>query len=388
MNVASMTLNGRSSRLSCSAKKNMRILYGVFGYGRGHATRALSVLPELRRRHDVVILAGGDAYDAIAPEHPALRVPTLRYEYGVDGKRSLSRTLGENLSHVADITLGGSGYSEVVRVIRDVRPEVALCDAEPWSHAAAARLGVPRISFDHFGILAYCRPPIPWTDRLRSFRDVLAYRALMGTPDRIIVSSFYDGGARDSRIRFVGPLLRDEVLRRRPTRGPHLLVYFNRGDYQLTPRIESALRSLSLPVIVYGTPYRGTDGNVTFRAPSNGPFLDDLASCRAVFSTAGNQLVGEALWFDKPMLVMPEHTVEQRLNASAVDRLGIGQKVNHTDVTAAIIERFLAEERRFCGAMGRAVRDGRADALVAIEGFARELRAAGRRSAERAWRFA
>src|SRR5271165_3138327 len=206
----------------------MRIVYGVFGYGRGHATRALSVLPDLRRQHDVVILAGGDAYDAIAPEHPVVRIPTLRYEYSADGTRSLSRTLRENMSHVGDVVFGGSGYREVARLVRDVRPHVAICDAEPWSHAVAARLGVPRISLDHFGVLAYCRPPVAWGDRLRSCRDVLAYRALMGRPDRIIVSSFYEGGGHDARIRFVGPLLRPEVLQRRSERGDYLLVYFNR----------------------------------------------------------------------------------------------------------------------------------------------------------------
>ncbi len=56
----------------------MRILYGVFGYGRGHATRALSILPELRERHEVVVLAGGDAYDAIAPDHPVVRILTAQ----------------------------------------------------------------------------------------------------------------------------------------------------------------------------------------------------------------------------------------------------------------------------------------------------------------------
>jgi uncharacterized protein (TIGR00661 family) len=273
--------------------------------------------------------------------------------------------------------------------MREFRPDVAICDAEPWSHAAAARLGIPRISFDHFGILAYCRPPIVWTDRLRSCRDVLAYRALMGRPDRIIVSSFYDGGAHDARIRFVGPLLRREVLCRRPKRGSHLLVYLNQGAHQFTPRIEAALRALSVPVVVYGTPRRGSEGNLTFSPPSNEPFLDDLASCRAVFSTAGNQLVGEALWLDKPMLVMPEHTVEQRLNAAAVDRLGIGRRVCHTDVTGDVIERFLADEETFRGAMRKALRDGRADALRAIESFASELRMGrGRRSSHQAWRFA
>ena len=367
----------------------MRIVYGVFGYGRGHATRALSVLPELRKRHDVVILAGGDAYDSIAPHYPVIRVPTLRYGYSAEGRRSLSRTLGENLRHLSDVVIGGEGFGEVARVLRDVNPGVAICDAEPWTHAAAARLGIPRISFDHFGILAYCRPPIPWGDRLRSFRDVSAYRALMGKPDRIIVSSFYDGGATDSRIRFVGPLLRPEVLRASPTLGDHLLVYLNRGAYQFTPRVELALRSLQIPVVLYGTPRRGTDGLFSFREPGNESFIRDLASCRSVFSTAGNQLVGEAIWFNKPMLVMPEHTVEQRLNAAAVERLGIGVQVSHTQIDGPTVQRFLDSEEVFRKSMRHALRDGRAEAIVALEAFARELASVRPvRAATRAWKLA
>jgi uncharacterized protein (TIGR00661 family) len=370
----------------------VRILYGVFGYGRGHATRALSVLPDLCQRHEVTVLAGGDAYDAIAPTHPAVRIPTLRYEYARDGERSLARTFGENLGYVSDLTFRGPAYREVERFVRELAPEVAICDAEPWSHAAAARLGVPRISFDHFGVLAYCRPVIPWDDRLRSFRDVTAYRSLMGRPDRIIVSSFYEGGAHDPRIRFVGPLLRPQVLRKRATRGGHLLVYLNRGAYQLTPRVERALRSLDMPVVLYGTPRRGVDGNLDFRAPANEPFLEDLASSRAVFSTAGNQLVGEAIWFGKPMLVMPEHTVEQRLNAAAVERLGIGLQVRQRQIDAAAFGRFFAREATFVDSIRQAVRDGRAESLAAIEAFARQLAHQRPRSllqrAQRAWGLA
>jgi uncharacterized protein (TIGR00661 family) len=320
-----------------------------------------------------------------------VRIPTLRYEYTGDGVRSLSRTFGENLGHVTDLTVRGPTYREVERFVRDLAPEVAICDAEPWSHAAAARLGIPRISFDHFGVLAYCRPPIPWKDRLRSFRDVTAYRSLMGRPDRIIVSSFYEGGAHDPRIRFVGPLLRPEVLQKRATRGEHLLVYLNRGAYQLTPRVEGALRALGFPVILYGTARRGVDGNLDFRAPANGEFLEDLASCRAVFSTAGNQLVGEAIWFGKPMFVMPEHTVEQRLNAAAVERLGIGMQVHHSSIDAAAFGRFFAREATFADSIRHAVRDGRVESLAAIETFARQLAHDRPRTLlqrARAWRLA
>jgi uncharacterized protein (TIGR00661 family) len=366
----------------------VRILYGVFGYGRGHATRAAAVLPELRQRHDVTVLAGGDAYDQLAAHFPVVRIPTLRYEYGADGRRSLSRTFGENLRHVVSLAAHGESLREVERLATDFRPHVAICDAEPWTHAAAGRLGIPRISFDHFGILAYCRPEIAWYDRLRSVRDVYAYRSLMGQPDRIIVSSFYEGGARDPRIRFVGPLLREEVLASRPSRGDHLLAYFNQGDLQLLPPIERALHRLRIPVVVYGTTRQGSSGLLTFRPPSNLPFLEDLASCRAVFSTAGNQLVGEAMYLGKPMLVMPEHTVEQRLNGAAVERLGIGLMVQPEDVSPEAFQRFFAREEAFAAAARRQTRDGRADALVALEGFARELARRAPRGVARTWRYA
>jgi uncharacterized protein (TIGR00661 family) len=210
----------------------------------------------------------------------------------------------------------------------------------------------------------------------------------MGRPDRIIVSSFYRGGAHDPRVRFVGPLLRPQVLHRRATRGAHLLVYLNRGAYQLSARVERALRALAMPVVVYGSPRRGLDGNLDFREPSNELFLDDLASCRAVFSTAGNQLVGEAIWFGKPMLVMPEHTVEQRLNAAAVERLGIGLQVPHTEVDVQAMQTFLAREESFRASMRHAVSDGREEALAAIESFARALVRERARQPQRAWRFA
>jgi uncharacterized protein (TIGR00661 family) len=312
----------------------------------------------------------------------------LRFEYGRDGKRSLSRTLGENLRHVGDVLFAGEACREVERVVRDARPHVAICDAEPWTHAAASRAGVPRISFDHYGILAYCRPPIPVSDRLRSVRDVFAYRTLCPRPDRIIVSSFYDGGAHDPHVRFVGPLLRAEVLRARAAYGDHLLVYLNQGEHQLTPRLLRTLQALDLPVLVYGTHRRGDDGRLSFRPASNEPFVADLASCRAVFSTAGNQLVGEAMWFGKPMLVMPEHSVEQRLNAAAVERLGIGMQVRHDMIDPETFARFLAGEHAFREAARRSVRDGRVESIAALESFAGELARGHAVVSSRAWRYA
>jgi uncharacterized protein (TIGR00661 family) len=364
----------------------MRIVYGIFGYGRGHATRAEAVLSEMRERHDVLILVGGDAYEALSTRFPVERIPTLRYVYGTRGERCVRLTLQRNFGHVKDLVFGGGTFRRVVDLLRDFKPDVAICDADPWTHRAAAQLGIPRIGFDHFGIMAYCRPPIAWRDGLRVLRDVVAYRALNGRPQRVVVSSFFDPHSQDPGIRVVGPLLRDEVRRVTARRGDYLLVYFNQAQVQLTPQIEEELHALKIPVVVYARRERGRDGDVLYKQIGDREFVEDLAGCRAVLSTAGNQLVGETMHLGKPIMVLPEDTPEQRMNALAVERMQIGEQIRRPNFSASAVHRFLSAEARYAERARSLRRDGREASILALETFARELGGARRRAAVGAWR--
>jgi uncharacterized protein (TIGR00661 family) len=339
----------------------MRLAYGVFGYGRGHATRALSVLPLLTRQCEVLVLASGDAFDMLSPRYRVHRLPQIQYVYGSEAKRSLLRTVLVNARTTSDAILGGGDGDGVVRALRDFAPDVAICDCDPFVHHGAARLRIPRISFDHFGVLAFCRVPMSASDRVRAFRDVAAYRLFIGNPQRIVVSSFFKAPPRSSDVKVIGPLVREEVRRATPRPGEHLLTYFNNGEHQLTAHVEEALQSLGAPVIVYGTKRRGVDGNLCFRPPSATDFADDLSRATGVFSTAGNQLVGEAMHLNKPMLVTPENTVEQRVNGFALERLGFGRSVQHERIRASVIRSFLREvpylQRRAPHAFGDATNE-------------------------------
>ncbi len=351
----------------------MRIAYGVHGYGRGHATRAMSVFPTLFERHEMLILAGGEAYAAIWPDYPVFRIPTLGYYYDKHARRSNFQTLKRNLPAVLDLVLRGPAFQMVLDTLRDFRPDVVISDAEAYAHRAARLLKIPRIGFDHFGIMAYCRPPLPIWDTAASRRDVFVYQALMGAPQRVIVSSFYPAPPRRRGVRVVGPLLRQAVVNATPRSGSYLLAYFNNGAHQFTPRIERVLRQLDCRVLVYGTQRQGSNGNLDFRPPSNLPFIEDMAGCRAVISTAGNQLVGEAMHLGKPVLVMPEDCVEQRLNAAAVERMGIGKRVDFSRFSVGVVRRFLGGEAGYIENIVRQRRDGRRESLEAIEACICEL---------------
>lgn len=351
----------------------MRIIYGVHGYGRGHATRALAVLSELARRHDVHILAGGDAFDAMCGHYPITRIPTLGYAYRRNGTRSNWLTAKHNFSSILDLVLHGAAFQMVVDALREFRADAVISDAEPWTLRAARLLGVPRIGFDHFGIMAHCRPPMRFVDRWIAWRDVGLYRWLMGDPERVLVSSFFEAPARRSGVRVVGTLLRPEVYQVRAYDGEHLLAYFNKGEHIFSRRIEQALRALDCPVRVYGAGDRGLRGNLEFRPLGSAAFLTDLATCRAVISTAGNQLVGEALHFGKPMLVMPEDCVEQRVNAQAIEQLGIGMRVWQGHMHVERVRTFLGRLDEFRENIRPMARDSRREAVQAIEGYIAEL---------------
>jgi UDP:flavonoid glycosyltransferase YjiC (YdhE family) len=76
------------------------------------------------------------------------------------------------------------------------------------------------------------------------------------------------------------------------------------------------------------------------------------------------------------------------LNAAAVVRLGIGRAVRSEDLSKETIARFLLEGRRFEEATKAVARDGRAEAIAAIERFALELQRGPKPKRTRAWELA
>jgi len=319
------------------------------------------------RRYDVLVLAGGDAYDQLRQEYPVVRIPALRYYHNKRGRRSALLTLRRNARAILDMVLEGPVFRMVRDRMKRFDPCVVLSDSEGWTHRAARSLGIGRISFDHYGVMAYCRLEMSAADRLVCWAESLVYRTLVCRPERIIVVAFYKATPRRRNIRIVGPILRKEVRQARPVAGEYLLVYFSNASVNFTPRIEQALLGLDCPVKVYGPNRSGRQGNLRFCPIGNVPFVRDLAGCRAVFSTAGNQIISEAINLNKPLLLMPEESLEQRLNARFVHRWRIGMETRPKQVTTELLRRFLDRMDEFAGNIPAHRRDGLAEATDAIE---------------------
>jgi len=274
---------------------------------------------------------------------------------------------------MADLLFGGHGSEIVEREMTSRGTQLVISDSEAWTHRAARKLKLPRISFDHIGIIGYCKPHFPPDLWLLGMRDAMSYRAAMGIPERILISSFYPAEGKYPGVKIVGPMLRDEVLRVQPKQGDFLLAYFNKGEHQYLPHIDRALRLLDCKVVVYGTPFRGTVENLDFRAPSNEWFVHDLAHCKAVLSTAGNQTIGEAIHFGKPILAIPEEAFEQRLNAHIIERMGVGMRGDRLRLTPSDVDRFMGNYDYYRSNMAEHAGDGRAEAIETLHRYIDEL---------------
>jgi uncharacterized protein (TIGR00661 family) len=313
---------------------NVRIAYGVHGYGHGHATLAF-------------------AYRG--------------------GRRSTWLTFKRNVPLISDIAGIGETTRAVLGEFSQFAPDVAICDCEPWTFRAAGLLSVPRIAFDHFGIMVRCSVPLPLGDWMRSLVDRSVYQFLVGCAERAIVSSFYTAPTRSPDVRMIGPLLRGQVRSLEPSDGTHLLAYFNQGAIQLTESILHALGQAGMEVRLYGARRQGRTGNILFRPRADRAFLEDLASCRAVISTAGNQLVGEAMQFGKPLLALPEASVEQRMNAAAIARLSLGEWIEPEGLTPELIRAFLERVPWYAANARIQAKDGKEEALETLEKWFGEL---------------
>lgn len=348
------------------------IFYSLSGEGRGHATRVRAIVDALRNDHRMRIYAPGDAHHFLEPLYrntdvPVTEIPGLRFFYTNEGRLDVPGTAVGNARYLL-------GFRRLQRYLMDEiaehQPQVVLTDFEPALPRAARRSSVPFISLNHqHFLIVNDLSMLPVKLRRHAFfmRQVVSryYRGQSLT----IVSSFYFPPLKPQfqNVVQVGVILRPAVLAAKPSRQGHLVAYLRKFS---SPAVLRALGECGLPVRVYGLGERPAKGLVEFLPINEQGFLDDLASCEALVCTAGNQLVGEALYLGKPVLAMPErNNQEQYINAFFLEREGTGEWVEMDQIDARVIGKFLARADEYRSRIDREKYHGNSLAIEAIHRF-------------------
>lgn len=342
-----------------------KIFISLSGEGRGHATRVRALVEALAGEHQVRIFAPGDAYPFLAPLYAGTEVrvdhlPGLCFAYDDRHRLRYPATLGRLLSYLRQLP---ATLERLTAELRREQSDLVITDFEPALPRAARRCGVPFISLNHQHFLrTYDLSGLPHRLRWHAAYMAAIVGAYYSGQEETIVSSFYFPPLRPGcrRVTQVGVLLREAVRATRPVTRQHLVAYWRKFGSEAVLR---ALENTGLEVRVYGLGERPPRGRLSFRAINEAGFLDDLAGCTALVCTAGNQLVGEALYLGKPVFALAEtNNFEQEINAHFLRTSGAGEAMPMTEFTEGHLHRFLASLDQY----RRNIRRERLDGLPAV----------------------
>lgn len=323
-----------------------RILYGLCGEGLGHFARASFLVPKLLDAgYDVELFTSGRVADRCAerfPDCPIHRIPGLRMVY----RNNALNVPGTVFNYTS---LGIRGFRALRNTVKRGHrqpPVAAISDYDPIVARAASALRVPLITLDHQQVATECEidPAVP--RGLKGLLLRMSNRMTYPRPSLRIMTSFFrlplrpqPRRAETDRI-MVGPVLRPQVVNRRPGDGSHILVYQTSRTLQW---LDLILAELPGEKRVYGVG-RQQSGQQE-RAFSEEAFLDDLASCRFALVNGGHTTISEALHFGKPVICLPVRgQAEQELNAHYVEKLGFGRRYLPEKGQVLDFGTFLAEE--------------------------------------------
>ena len=334
----------------------MRFLFIVQGEGRGHLTQAISLADLLRcHGHEVLEVLVGKSQSRILPPFFAekIRSPLRIYDapsivFKKDGKRiDLIKTFLHNVSP-RKLTKYAQSVELIHNRIKQLAPDrvVNFYEMLPSFVQLRSRVDVPFVHIGHQYLLRHPDYAYGRGDHMILLRLHTILCSLGAS--KILALSFYPmkSYARD-RVVVVPPLLRKEVLELTPTDGAHILGYMLNSGYEQEIRAwHKANPKVRLHFFWDGKhvpPVWKVDITLTLHTIDDASFLKYMASCCGYVTTAGFESVCEALYLDKPVMMIPAH-IEQEVNAADALSIHGGIIGDSFDLTKLLL--YITEEKR------------------------------------------
>jgi uncharacterized protein (TIGR00661 family) len=290
------------------------------------------------------------------PHVQLMAIPSLHFRYYENGKLSYVKSCCSAIPFLARLR---RYLGELCKTVDEFNPHLAIVDFEPLLPRVTRQLGITTLSLDHQHFLAALDfATLPWNLRLRAQFLQPSVRLFCPWADAHLVSSFYRFPQRSGTFgyRQVGVLIREELGQLASQVEDHLVVYLRRQH--AGPWLKY-LDRLAIPCAVYGLDQEGVAGNLHFKQIGSREFLRDLVTCRCLISTAGNQLIGEALAVGKPVLAIPEQgNFEQQINGHFLQASGLGECCPPARVSPRELQGFLDRLPMYRQRIGTQVRPG------------------------------
>lgn len=322
----------------------LNCLFIVQGEGRGHMTQALALRHLLERgghRVSAVLLGRSDRRHVPGFFTRKIDAPVVRFDspnYVADAQHRAIRMVPTVWRGMLRAGRPQDSLQVIDRALRDHEPDVVINFFEPLAglYYRRYRPAVPMVCVGHqymFHHPAYRFPRgrLLMRQATRWFTALTAW----GAQRRLALSLYPAPDLPDRDLVVMPPLLRTEVFDLPlDEREPFFLVYLlNAGYARELIRWHEGRPGVPLHCFwdhPEAPPVYAYDATLTFHRIDDEKFLELMARCQGLASTAGFEAVGEAMYLGKPVQMTPvEGHFEQWCNAMDGVRAGAG--IHSTD---------------------------------------------------------
>lgn len=324
----------------------MRYLFIVQGEGRGHLTQALSLQQKLQEEgHEVVC--------ALVGKSPARQLPQFfcrQFTAGggqvvrFESPNFLPKAMNQHTNLLLSIAYNLLVMHRYVRSIMHLRRTIRQTQADVVVNFYELLAGltylifrpaVPMVCIAHqYSFLHPGYEFPPRANRLELLMLRFFTRITCIGASKILALSLRDMKAANG-ITIVPPLLRHEVMELDAQRGNYLHGYMLNSSY--APQVVDWHRAHPDVEMHFFWDKQGVaetttvDNNLHFHRLDDRLFLQSMAGASAYATTAGFESVCEAIYLDKPLLMVPTH-IEQVCNAYDTLRFATGSCAHTFDL--------------------------------------------------------
>lgn len=312
------------------------IFYCICGEGMGHAIRSSVIIDRIKDKYDVYIFSSDRAYKYLNEKFDNVYkiggFNTVYINNKVNNTKTLINALKRNPLNIKE------GYEELYKKARKLSPDVIVTDFEIYATMVSQLLSIPLISLDNIHMItqtAIDYPPKHQGEMLKAKGVIKSY--VIKPKIHILTSFFYPKIKPKKRAVLYPPVIREDILKLKPTIEDHIIVYQTSKE---SVKLVEQLKSLNEKFIVYGFNKDEVDENLTYKLFNENEFYNDLASAKAVICNGGFTFISEAISLKKPIYSVPAiGNFEQTLNGFYVQKLGYGEY--HEEMSPKKVEKFL-----------------------------------------------
>ena len=331
-------INATRTRFKVKKKRSKKVVfYCICGEGMGHAIRSGVILNKIKEKYDVYIFSSERAYEYLNSKFENVYeiggFNTVYINNKVNNLKTLANALKRNPTNMK------IGYENLYKKARELRPDVIVTDFEIYATMVSKLLNIPLISLDNIHMITQAKIHYPENKRVEMLKAKGVIKTYVVKPKIHILTSFFYPPVRSKKNAVIyPPVIREDILKLKPTNGDHIIVYqTSRESVKLVRKLKSLKDE---KFIVYGFDKEKIDGNLTYKSFNEDEFYDDLASAKAVICNGGFTFISESISLKKPIYSIPAiGNFEQTLNGYYVQRLGYGEY--HEVMNTSRVKNFL-----------------------------------------------